>query len=159
MFIKSTKGLSIALPTIAHFRWGWVSNPWVSLMLHYLLQPHKKNLPMFFPRPKNPPDSLSGFNTSANRSMRFCRKPMLGTRNAMINTKYHTSFRWETRSGYICKNNSLHGSIISSIHFTMGLTLSPRLWVTIFLSSTLPPSLACTQCSMWTSSDHIFQHY
>jgi hypothetical protein len=154
-----TTWLSIAPPTIAHFRWGWDSNPWVPLMLHYLLQPHRQNLPMFSLRPTKPPDSLSGFNTSANRSMRFCRKPMLSTSNAMINTGYRTSFRWETRSGYICRKSALQGPIESSTHFAMGLTLSPRLWVAMLLSSTLHPSLACTQCSMWTSFGHIFHHY
>jgi hypothetical protein len=58
MFNTTTTGLSIAPPTIAHFRWGWDSNPWVPLMLHYLLQPHRKNLPMFSLRPTKPPDSL-----------------------------------------------------------------------------------------------------
>jgi hypothetical protein len=128
-------------------------------MLHYLLQPHRQILPMFSMRPKKPPDSLSGFNTSANRSMRFCRKPMLSTSNAMINIGYHTSLRWETKYGYICRKNALHGPIGSYVHLVMGLTLSPRLWVTMLLSSTLPPSLACTQCSMWTFSDHFFHHY
>jgi hypothetical protein len=159
MFNTTTIGLSIAPPTIAHFRRGSDSNPWVPLMLQYLLQPHKHNLPMFILRLTKPLDSLSGFNTSANRSMRFCRKPMLSKSSTMINTGYHTSFRWETRSGYICRKNTLQGPIGSSVHFAMGLKLSPRLWETILLSSTLPPSLACTQCSMWTSSDHIFHHY
>jgi hypothetical protein len=145
--------------TISHFRWGWDSNPWVPLMLHYLLQPYKQNLPMFSLIPTMPPDSLSGFNTSASRSMRFCRKPMLSTSNAMINTRCRTSFRLETRCGYICRNNILQGPIGSSTHFYMGLTLSSRLWVNLILSSTLHPSLACTQCSMWTTFNRIFHHY
>jgi hypothetical protein len=144
VFNTTTTWLSIAPPTIAHFRWGWDSNPWVPLMLHYLLQPHRHNLPMFSMRPTNPPDSLRGFGTSANISMRFCRKPMLSTSNAMINTEYHKSFRWETRFCYICRKNALQGPIKSSVHFSMRLILSPRLWVTILLNSTLPPSLACT---------------
>jgi hypothetical protein len=110
-------------------------------------------------RPTKPPDSLSGFNTSTNRSRRFCRKPMLSTSNAMINTGYRTSFRLETRSGYTCRRSVLQGPIRSSTHFAMGLTPSPRLWVTMLLSSTLHHSLACTQCSMWTSFNHIFHHY
>jgi hypothetical protein len=128
-------------------------------MLHYLLYPHRQILPMFSPRLAKQPDSLSGFNRSANRSMRFYRNPRLSLSNAMIRTGYCTSFRWETKSGYICRKNSLQGPIRSSVHFSMGLTLSPRLWVAIFLSSTLPPSLDCTQCSMWTSFGHIFHHY
>jgi hypothetical protein len=159
MFITVTVGLSIAPLDIAHFRWGWDSNPWVPLMLHYLLPPHKQTLPMFILRLTKPPDSLRGFNTSANRSRRFCRNPMLSTSNAMINTRYHTSFRLEIKSGYICRRSISHGPMRSSAHFSMGLTLSPRIWVAMLLNSTLHPSLACTQCSMWTYFDHIFHHY
>jgi hypothetical protein len=135
------------------------SNPWVPLMLHYLLKTHRQYIPMFSMRPTKPPYSLRKFSTCTNKSMRFCRKPLIRTSNAMIDTVCHTSFRWETRSGYICRKNALHGPIKISFHFAMGLTLSPRLWVTLILSSTLPPSLDCTQCSMWTSSDHIFHPY
>jgi hypothetical protein len=159
MFNTVTTRLSIAPPTIAHFRWVWDSNSWVRLMLHYLLQPHINNLPMFILISTNPPDSLSGFNTSANRSMRICRKPMLSTSSAIINTRYHTIFRWETRSSYIYRKSALQGPIRSSPHFFMGLTLSPRLWVVMLLSSTLHPSLDCTECLMWTSFGHIFHHY
>jgi hypothetical protein len=159
MFSTNTTGLSIAPLVISHFRWGWDSNPWVPLMLHHLLQPHRQNLIMFSLRPKKPPDSLSRFSTSANRSMRFYRNPMLSTSNAMIKTRYRTSFRWETSFVYICRKRTLQGPIGISSHFIMGLTLSPRLWVAIILSSTLHPSLYCTQCSMWTSFGHIFHHY
>jgi hypothetical protein len=144
MFSIATIWLSIAPTTISHFRWGWDSNHWVPLMLHYLLQPHRHHLPMFSLRSTKPPDSLRAFNTYANRSMRFCRNSMLNTSNAMINIGYRTSFRWETQSGYICRNNALQGPIERSSHFAMGLTLSPKMWVTMLLSSTLPPSLACT---------------
>jgi hypothetical protein len=82
-------------------------------MLHYLLQPHRHTLPMFSLRPTKLQYSLRGFNTSTNRSMRFCRKPMLSTSNAMINTWYHTSFRLETNSGYICRRSVLQGPIES----------------------------------------------
>jgi hypothetical protein len=64
---------------------------------------------MFIMRSTKPLDSLIGFNTSANRSMRFCRKTMLSTSSAMINTRYRTSFRWETRYGYICRKITLQG--------------------------------------------------
>jgi hypothetical protein len=158
-FITVTKGLSIAPSSIAHFKWGWDSNPWVPLMLHYLLQPQRQTLPMFILRPTKTPDSLSRFRTFANRSMRFSKKPMLITSNSMINTGYRTSFRLETRFGYICRKSILQGPIGSSAYFFMDLTLSPRLWVAILLSSKLHPSLACNQCSMWTSFDHIFHHY
>jgi hypothetical protein len=151
MFNTTTIGISIAPLAISHFRWGYDSNPWVPLMLHYLLQPHRKNLPMFSLRPKKIPDSLRGFSTFSNRSMRFCRKPVLSTISAMINTEYRTSFKWETRSGYICRKSTLQGPIGIFVHFTMGLTPSPRLWVTMF-----SPSLAYTMCSIWTSFSHSF---
>jgi hypothetical protein len=128
-------------------------------MLHYLLPPHRQNIPMFSLRPKNPPDSLSRFNTSANRSRIFCRNPMLSMSNAMINTWYRTGFRLETTFGYIFRRSVSQGPIRSSAHFSMGLTLSLRLWVAMLLSSSLHPSLSYTQCSMWTSFDHIFHHY
>jgi hypothetical protein len=87
MFNTTTTWLSISPTAIAPFRWGWDSNPWVPLMLHYLLQPHKQILPMFILRSKNPPDSFSRFTTSSNRSMRFSRNPMLSTSNTMIYTR------------------------------------------------------------------------
>jgi hypothetical protein len=106
-----------------------------------------------------PLDSLSRFNKSTNRSMRFYKNPLLSTSNAMINTRYHTNFRWDTSFGYICRKSASQGPIESSVHFSMGLTLSLRMWVKMILSSTFPHSLACTQCSMWTSFGHIFHHY
>jgi hypothetical protein len=142
MFNTVTTGLSITPPTISHFRWGWDSNHWVPLMLHYLLPPRRQSLPMFSLRPKNTLDSLSGFNTSANRSRRFCKNIMISTSNAMINIGYHTSFRLETKYGYICRKSVSQGPIESSSHFAMGLTLSPRLWEAMILRSTLHPSLA-----------------
>jgi hypothetical protein len=128
-------------------------------MLHYLVQPHRYNLSMSSLRPTKLPDSLRGFNTSTNMSMRFCRNPMLSTSSAMINTEYHTSLKWETRFGYICRKSASQSPIEIHVHFAMDLTPSPRLWVKMILSSTLPPSLSCTQCSMWTSFGHIFHHY
>jgi hypothetical protein len=119
----------------------------------------QQTLPLISLRSTKPPDSLSGFNTSANRSRRFCRNPMLSTSSAMINTGYHTSFRLATKSGYICRRSISPGPIKSFTHSVMGLTLSPRLWVAMLLSSTLHPSLVCIQYSMWTSFGHIFHHY
>jgi hypothetical protein len=159
MFSRTKTWLSISLSAITHFRWGCDSNPWVPLMLHYLLQPHRKNVPMFSLRPTKPPNSLSGFSTSANKSIRFLKNPMLSTRNSMINTGYCTSFRWETISSYIYRKSASKGPIRRFFHLFMGLTLSPRLWVTMLLSSTLPPSFNFTQCSMWTFFGHIFHHY
>jgi hypothetical protein len=128
-------------------------------MLHFLLPLQRQILPLINLRSKNAPYLLSGFNTSANRSKRFCRNPMLSTRNAMINTRYHTSFRLATKYGYICKRSVSLGCIGIFAHFIMGRTLSPRQWVEMILSSTLHPSLVCIQYSMWTSFDHIFPHY
>jgi hypothetical protein len=159
MFNTVTTGISIAPLIIAHFRWGWDSNLWDPLMLHFLLPPHIHTLPMISLRLEKPLDSLSGFNTSANRSRSFFINPMLSTSNAMINTGYHTSFRLAKNSSYIYRRSVSQGPIRSSNHFAMGLTLSPRSWVAMILSSTLHPSLAYTQCSMWTSFDHIFHHY
>ena len=128
-------------------------------MLDYLLPPHRQTLPMFSLRSTKPPDSLSRFSTSTNKSRRFCRNPMRRTNNTTINTGYRTSFRMVTKSGYICRRSVSPGPIRNFVHFIMDLTLSPRLWVAMILSSTLHPSLACTQCSMWTSFNHIFHHY
>jgi hypothetical protein len=129
-------------------------------MLHYLLQLHKHNIPMFSLRWKKPLDLLSVFSTCTNRSMRFFKNAMLSTSSAMNNTRCCTSFRWETRPSYICIKRTLHNPIRRSSHFSMGLTISPRLWIEMILSSILHPYLAhCTQCSMWTSFDHIFHHY
>jgi hypothetical protein len=82
---------------------------------------------MFSLRPTKPPDSLSGFNTSTNRSMRFCRNPMLSTRSTMINTGTTPVSGGRQGLGYICRKSTLQGPIRSSSHFAMGLTLSPRL--------------------------------
>jgi hypothetical protein len=138
-----TTGLFIVPPAIAHFRWVWDSNPWDPLMLHFLFPPHRKTLPLISLRSTKPPDSLSKFNTSTNRSRRFCRNPMLSTSSAMINTGYHTNFRLATKSGYIYRRSVSPVPIRSFAHFIMGLTLSPRLWVAMLLSSTLHPSLVC----------------
>jgi hypothetical protein len=142
-----TTGLSIAPPTIAHFKWVWDSNPWDTLMLHSLLPPHRQNLPLIILRLTKPLDSLREFSTSTNKSRRFCRNPMLNTRSAMINTGYHTSFRLATKFGYICRRSISLGPIGNFSHFFMGLTLSPRLWVVMLLISTLHPwSTSSIQC-------------
>jgi hypothetical protein len=98
-------------------------------------------------------------NTSSNRFRIFYRSPMPSTSNAMINTRCHTSFRWEIKFGCTCRKNALWGPIGSFVHSAMELTPSPRSWDIILLSSTFPPSLACTQYLMWTSFNHIFHHY
>jgi hypothetical protein len=128
-------------------------------MLHYPLRTPRKICPMLQLKLTKPPGSLSGSNASANRFMIFYRSPMPSTSNAMINTGCHTSFRWETKFGCTCIKNALQGPIGSFVHSAMDLTPSPRLWETTLLSSTFPPSLACIECSMWISFNHIFHHY
>jgi hypothetical protein len=110
-------------------------------MLHFLLPPHIQTLPMISLRSKNPPDSLSGFNTFVNMSKRFCRNPMISTSSAMINIGYHTSFKLATKSGYICRRSVSPGPIGSFTHFVMGLTLSPKLWVAMSFELNTPPFL------------------
>jgi hypothetical protein len=67
---------------------------------------------------------IDEFNTSSNRSRRFCRNPMLSASSATINTGYCTSFRLSTNSGYIYRRGVSEGPIGSFAHFTMGLTLT-----------------------------------
>jgi hypothetical protein len=105
MFNIAITELSIARLTTTPFRWGLGFQPLVPLMSHYPLRPHRKNLPMFNQRSTKPPSLLNGFSTSTNRSMIFCRNPMLSTSSAMINIGCHTSFRWETRFGCICRRS------------------------------------------------------
>jgi hypothetical protein len=149
----------IAQLTTTPFRSGWDSNHWVPWMLHYLLRPPRSTHHLLQLKLTKPPGSLRGSNTSANRFRIFYRSPMPSTSNAMINTGCHISFRWETKCGCTCRKNALQGPIGSFAHSVMDLTPSPRLWVTIILSSTFPLSLACTQCSTWISFDHISHHY
>jgi hypothetical protein len=115
-------------------RWGWDFNHWVPLMSHCPLHPHRQNNPMLNMRPKKPPIFLNEFITSDNMSIIFYRNPMLSTNSVMINTRCRTSFRWETRSGCICRKSALQDPIGSFLHLAMDLTSSPRWWVTIFLS-------------------------
>ena len=128
-------------------------------MLHFLFPPHGQTLLLISRWLTKPPDSLSRLSTSTNRSRRVCKDPMLSIRSAMINTGYHTSFRLATKFGYIWRKSVSPGPIGSFTHLFMGLKLAPRLWVAMILRSTLHPSLACTQFSMWTSFGHIFHHY
>jgi hypothetical protein len=90
------------------------------------LAPPRKTHPMLKLKPKKLPSSLSGSNTSSNRFRIFYKTPMKNTRSAMINTKCHTSFRWEIKFGCTCRKNSLQGPIGSFTHSTVDLTPSPR---------------------------------
>jgi hypothetical protein len=78
---------------------------------------------------------------------------------SFFNIGYHTSLRLAIESSYIFKRNVSLGPIKSFSHFVMVLTLSPRLWVAMLLSSTLHPSLVCIHYSMWTFFSHIFHRY
>jgi hypothetical protein len=155
----STTNPYIAQPTISPFRWGWDFNHWVPWMLHYPLRPPKQTHHMLQLELTKSPGSLSGSIKSTNRFKTFYRSPMPGTSNAMTNTGCHTSFKCETKIGCTCRNNALHGLIEKFVHSIMDPISSPRMWVTMVLSSTFPHSLACTQYSMWTSFNLIFHHY
>ena len=89
---------------------------------------------MLTQRPIKPLGSLKRFNTSDNRSMIFYRKRMPSARNAMINIEFHTNSKWVIRFGCICRKSAPRDPIGSFVHFNMGLTPSPRLWVTILLN-------------------------
>jgi hypothetical protein len=149
----------IAQMTTTPFRWGWDFNHWVPWMFHYPLRPHRKNRPMRKLKPTKPPGSLNESITSSNRFRIFFRSPMPSTCNVVINIGCHRSSRWEIKFGCTCRKNALQDPIGSFIHSVMDLTPSPRLWMKMILSSTFPPSLAYTQCLMWTSFDHTFHPY
>jgi hypothetical protein len=149
----------ISQTTTTPFRWGWDFNHWVPWMFHYPLWSSRKTRHMIQMQLTKPASSLSRSNTSTNMFKIFYRGPIPSTINAMINIGCHTSFRWETKFGCTCRKNALQGLIGRFSHFIMGLTPLTRLWVTIIFSSTYSPSLACTQCSMWTSFNLIFHHY
>jgi len=148
MFNTVTTEPYIAQPTTTPFRWGWDFNDWVPWMLHYPLRPHKQNHPMLKPKSTKPPSSLNESSTSANMFKIYCISLMPSTSNAMINMEFPTSFSWVIKFGCICKKKSLQDPIGNFVHSAIDLTPSPRLWVTMILSSTFPPSLACTQCLM-----------
>jgi hypothetical protein len=128
-------------------------------MVHYPLRPHTSNHPIRKPKPTKRPGSLNESNTYSNRFRIFCTSLMPSTSNTMINTKCLIIFRWEIKFGCTYRNNSLQDRIGTVIHSDMDLTSSPRLWVTMILSSTFPPSFTCTQCLIWTSFDHTFFPY
>jgi hypothetical protein len=134
----------IAQLAIDPFRWGCDSNHLVPWMLHYPLRPPRSTHPLLQLKLTNPPDSLSGSSTSTNRFRILYRSPMPSTSRAMKNTECHISFIWATKFGCTCKKNTLQGPIGRFSHSVMGRTPSPRLWVTMILSSTFLLSLACT---------------
>jgi hypothetical protein len=134
----------IAQPTTSPSKWGWDFNHWISWMFHFPLHPHRKNHPMKKSKSTKPPSSLNESNKSANMFRIFCRSPMPITSTVMINTGCHKCFRWEIKFGCTCIKNSLQDPIRSFVYTVMDLKPSPRMWVTMLLRSTFPPSLACT---------------
>jgi hypothetical protein len=128
-------------------------------MLHFPLRSPRLTHLLLQLKLTKPPGSLSGSITSSNRFMISYISPMTSTSSAMINIGCHISFRWATKFGCTCRKNALKDPIRSFAHSVMGHTPSPRLWGIIILSSTFLLSLACTQCSTWTSFDLISHHY
>jgi hypothetical protein len=120
------------------FRWGWDSSHWAPWMLHNPWKTPRSTHPLLHQKLTKPPGSLSGSSTSFNGFRIFYRSPMPSTRNTMINTRFHISFRWATKFGCTCRNNALHGPIGSFAHSGMGHTPSPRMWVTIFCAQHSP---------------------
>jgi hypothetical protein len=142
--IIATTEPCIAQLATTPFKWGWDSNHWDPYMLYF---------PLWSPRPTHiliqlkmtkKIGSLSGSSTSSNRSKISYRSPMTSTNNAMINIGCRISFRWATKFGCTCRNNSLQDPIGSFTHSVMVRTLSPRPWRIILLSSTFLLSLVCT---------------
>jgi hypothetical protein len=128
-------------------------------MLHFpLLSPQPTPLLLQL-RLTKPPGSLRGSSTSANRFRISYISPMTSTSNAMINIGFHISFRWATKFGCTCRKNTLQDPIGSFAHSIMSHTPSPSQWGIMLLHSTFLFSLACTQCSTWTSFGLISHHY
>ena len=128
-------------------------------MLHYPLRSPRPTHLLLQLKLTKPLGSLSGSSTCANRFRISYISPMTSTSNAMINIGCRISFRWATKFGCTCRKSALHDPIRIFSHSVMVHTLSLRLWVIILLSSTFLLSLACTQCSTWTSFSLISHHY
>jgi hypothetical protein len=149
----------IAQLSTTPFTSGWDSNHWDPWMLHYPWRPPRPTRPLLHQKLTKLPVLLRGYSTSTNRFMIFYRSLIPSTSSAMINIGCHISFWWATKFGFTYRNKSLQGPIGRFSHYVMGHTPSPRLWVTIILSSTFPLFVACTQSSTWPSFDHISHHY
>ena len=148
---KTITNLSIALAVTVPFKWVWYFNHCVWLMLLCLVQLHKQNPHMYSPRLIKQSSLLNASRTYANKFMKSWRIPLPSTSSNMTNIGCHTSLRWATKFGCICRNNALPKPIERLDHFDMSLTSSPRMWEKILLSSTFPHSLSCTECSMWAT--------
>jgi hypothetical protein len=128
-------------------------------MLHFPLRSRQPTHRLLQMKLTKPPSSLNGSSTSSNRFRISYKSPMKSTNNAMINIRFHISFRWATKFGCTCRKNDLQDPIGRFSHSVMGRTISPRPWGIMLLSSTFLLSLACTQCSMWISFALISHHY
>jgi hypothetical protein len=128
-------------------------------MLHFPLRSPRPTHLLIQLKLTKPPGSLIRSSTSANRFRISYISSMTSISSAMINIRFHISFRWATKFGCTCKKNALQDPIGSSVHSVMGHTPSPRPWGIILLSSTFLLSLACTQCSMCISFPLISHHY
>jgi len=136
--------LSTSRLATACFRWAWDSSDYVPLMWPCHLQLLMQIPLMSSPKLIRQTSSLSTSNISTNRSTTFWRNQIPSTSSDMINIGCHTSFRWVTKSGCICKRNALLEPIENSDYSDMVLTPLPRKWETMHLSSAFPHSLACT---------------
>ena len=91
---------------------------------------------------------IAAFNTSSNRSMIYWSEVMLSTSNAMINIGFHTSSRWATKFGYICRRSASLGPNASFAHSDIGHIPSVRMWGTMPSSLAFHHSLVFTECSL-----------
>lgn len=154
----ATTELSTAQQAITPFRQCWHFNHYAPLMWPYHFQPLRQIRPKYSPKLKGLKNSLSAFNTSANKSMIYWTKLMISTRKTMISIDCHTSSRWATKFGYICRRSALLDPTASFALFDMGHTPSPRQLLTMPSSSASHYSLICTQCSMQMAFDNIVHH-
>ena len=117
----------IAPPATTLFKWGWDSNHWVPYMLHFpLWSPRLTHLQLQMKLTK-PPGSLRRSNTSTNRFRISYISPMTSTRNTMINIGCHTSSKWVTKFGYICRSSTSMEPIARFACSDMGHTPSLRM--------------------------------
>lgn len=128
---KSITQFSIGQIDTIHFRWVCDFNHYVSLMFHFLLQLHRKNLLMLNQKLIKILRLMSEFNTFASRYMTYQIKPMPSINNNMINIMCHIHFRWVTKFGYIYRNKSLSQFIGIFDPSNMILTPSLGFWETI----------------------------
>ena len=113
MSSTATIELSIAQLVKFPFRWGWDSNHYVPLMWPYNFHLRRSIQLMSNLKMTRLTTSFSTFNTSASRSMTYLTCPMLSTSSIMISIGCHTSSRWATKFGYICRRSTSLGPIAS----------------------------------------------